>query len=64
MEEAIASPRLHCMGTLDVTMEKNWPKPEQAYLKKIGFQVTAGSGAFASAVSFNPRTGECEAAER
>jgi len=64
IEEAIAAPRMHTTGTLDLTMERAWPQPEQDYLKQIGFKVATGSGAHASGVSFNPRTGEVGAAER
>src|SRR5439155_11885011 len=36
IEQAIAAPRLHTSGTLDVTVEPTWPKSEVEYLKQIG----------------------------
>ncbi len=64
MEESIAAPRLHSIGTGDVMLESAWPATDRDYLRKIGFEVTAGPAAHASAVSFNQRTGECEAMGR
>jgi gamma-glutamyltranspeptidase/glutathione hydrolase len=64
MEEAMAAPRLHCMGTTGVEMESIWPADEQEYLRQIGFQVTRGIGATTSAVSFNPKSGDCHAVFR
>lgn len=64
LEEAIASPRMLCTGTLDVALERAWPAAEQDYLKQVGFNVQTGIGANASAVSFERKTGECRAAAR
>ena len=64
MEEAIAAPRLQTMGALDMTLEQFWPAADREYLQQIGFQVKAAAGAHADAVSFNPKTGECRAADR
>jgi gamma-glutamyltranspeptidase/glutathione hydrolase len=64
MEQAVAAPRLLCTGTLDVTLENEWPKDEADYLKRIGFKIQTGPGANASAVSFNPKTGECRGEAR
>lgn len=64
MEEAIAAPRMHCIGGTDVTLENAWPKEEADYLRKLGFKLQTGGSAFVSAVSFDPRTGECRAAAR
>jgi gamma-glutamyltranspeptidase/glutathione hydrolase len=64
IEEAIAAPRMHTTGALELTMERAWPQMEQDYLKQIGFNVQTGIGATASAVSFDPKTGECRAAVR
>jgi hypothetical protein len=45
-------------------VEREWPKAEADYFKQIGFSVrTSGSGHF-SAVSFNPKTGECRGSAR
>lgn len=63
-EQAIAAPRWHCMGTLEVALEAAWPETEAIYLKQIGFKVAAGSGASASAVAFDSKTGECRGESR
>lgn len=65
MHSAVAAPRLHCTGTLDVGVEPHWPKEGVQYLKEIGFNVQTGeSSAVVSAVSFNPKNGECNASIR
>jgi len=64
MTEAVAAPRLHCTGTLEVTVERSWPKAEADYLAQIGFAVRNGTVAHISAVSFNPQTGECRGVMR
>jgi gamma-glutamyltranspeptidase/glutathione hydrolase len=64
MEEAISAPRLNCTGTLDVLAEKEWPNEDVTYLAEIGFKVQTGEGARVSAVTRDPKTGECRAAMR
>jgi len=64
LEEAVAAPRVHTTGMLDLTLERAWPQAEQDHLKGMGFKVSAGSGARASAVAFDPATGRCSGAER
>jgi len=64
MEEAIATPRLNCTGTLDVAVEKELPKDLAAYLTEIGFKVQTGEGARVSAVTRDAKTGECRAVMR
>jgi gamma-glutamyltranspeptidase/glutathione hydrolase len=64
METALAVPRLQNTGTLEVSVEKNWPEAEIEYLKSIGFRVRTGLSAYVSAVSFDPRTGERQAKSR
>jgi gamma-glutamyltranspeptidase/glutathione hydrolase len=64
MEEAVAAPRLQSTGTLEVTVERSWPKAEADYLKQIGYVVGTGPNAHISAVSFNPKTGECRGVMR
>jgi hypothetical protein len=64
MEDAIASPRMHCLGGTDVTLENGWPKEEADYLRNLGFKLQTGGSAFVSAVSFDPKTGQCRAAVR
>ncbi|MEY2427550.1 MAG: gamma-glutamyltranspeptidase / glutathione hydrolase, partial [Verrucomicrobiota bacterium] len=61
MESAVAAPRLHCTGTLEAAVEPAWPKADSQYLKQIGFKVWTGeSPCVVSAVSFNPKNGECK----
>jgi gamma-glutamyltranspeptidase / glutathione hydrolase len=62
--EAVGSPRLHCTGTLNVGVETGWPASDTDYLKRIGFEVNPGSVANLNAVSFDPRTGACQAVTR
>ena len=64
MEEAIAAPRLNCTGTLDVLAEEGFAKDSVAYLREIGFKVQMVEGARVSAVTRDPKTGECRAAMR
>lgn len=64
MEAAIAAPRIHCMGDTALTLEQSWPAADREYLQRMGFQVKTGPGAYADAVSFNPKTGECRAMGR
>jgi gamma-glutamyltranspeptidase/glutathione hydrolase len=59
LEAAIAAPRAYCTGTLEVIAESSWPKADAAYLQQVGFQVQTADNAVASAVSFDPSTGEC-----
>jgi len=65
IEQAVRSARLHSTGTLEVSIEAAWPQMEADYLKELGFKLkTAESTARISAVSFNPRSGECQASMR
>jgi gamma-glutamyltranspeptidase/glutathione hydrolase len=64
MEDAIGAPRLNCTGTLDVTVEREWPKDSEDYLKEIGFKVQTSESAKVSAVIHNAKAGECRAAMR
>jgi gamma-glutamyltranspeptidase/glutathione hydrolase len=65
MDSAVAAPRLQCTGTLEVAVETAWPKADSQYLKQIGFKVWTGeSSCVVSAVSFNPKSGECKRALR
>ncbi|MBI4658654.1 MAG: gamma-glutamyltransferase [Verrucomicrobia bacterium] len=64
MEAAVAAPRLHTEGSLELRVERQWPEPEVEYFKSLGFEVLAAPGAKISAVSFDPKSGECRAASR
>jgi gamma-glutamyltranspeptidase/glutathione hydrolase len=64
MAAAIAAPRLNCTGTLDVTVEREWPKDSANHLAELGFKVQTGESARVSAVIHDAKTGECRAAMR
>lgn len=44
MDKAVAAPRLHCMGMLDVEVTKDWPVNEAEYLRSVGFKVNQRHG--------------------
>ena len=65
LEDAVASPRLHSTGTLNVSIENAWPETDADYLSQIGFTLKkVESSARVSAVAFDPKTHECRAAMR
>jgi gamma-glutamyltranspeptidase/glutathione hydrolase len=64
LADSVTDPRIHCTGTLQVGVQGNWPKADEEHLRGIGFEVRPDRTAYASAVSFNPRSGECQAAAR
>ena len=65
MHAAVAAPRIHCTGTLDVGLEPHWPRQSAAYLGGLGFRIQTGeSPAVLGAASFDPKTGACDAAIR
>lgn len=64
MEKAIAAPRLHTEGNLDLHLERPWPEEESEYFKTAGYKVLIGPSAKISAVSFDPKTGVCQASSR
>jgi gamma-glutamyltranspeptidase/glutathione hydrolase len=64
MEEAVAAPRLHTEGGLDLTMEAKWPEAARVYLEKVGYRIKTGPGATVQAVSFDPQSGACRSATR
>jgi len=64
LDQAIAAPRLHCTGMLDVTLEPHSSQAEREYLSQTGFKVQTGPSALVSAVSFDRKTGECRGAIR
>jgi gamma-glutamyltranspeptidase / glutathione hydrolase len=64
IEEAVAAPRLHTTGTLEVGIEPGYSAPSADYLRKIGFDVKPGPNAMVSAVSYDARTGATRAAYR
>ncbi len=64
LEQAVAAPRLHTEGGLDLTAEARWPEAEVAYLKKIGYRVRTGPSATVHAVAFDPQSRRCRAVSR
>jgi gamma-glutamyltranspeptidase/glutathione hydrolase len=64
LEEAIAAPRLHTEGGLDITAEARVPKSVVDYLASIGYKVSTGPGAVVDAVFLDPATGFLRAASR
>jgi gamma-glutamyltranspeptidase/glutathione hydrolase len=64
MEEAVAAPRLNTEGGMDLRLEQDWPQAEKDYFKSLGYKIETGKGAFLSAASFDPKTGECRGASR
>ena len=64
MEAALAAPRLHTEGNLNLELEVKWPAAEVEALTKLGYKTKTAGSATLSAVSFNPKSGECHAALR
>ena len=64
IREAIATPRMHTEGGLDVAVETHYPEADISYLKKVGYSVTKQSNAIVHAVAFDPKTRACETASR
>jgi gamma-glutamyltranspeptidase/glutathione hydrolase len=57
LADAVAAPRPHTEGDLNLLVEPKWPEAEVAYLKKIGYAVRNGASAVVDAVAFDPTTG-------
>ena len=64
IEEAIAAPRLHTDGNLDLTVERTMPEAEVEFLKSVGYNLKQGNVANAHALLFDPETGAARAAAR
>src|SRR6266516_1281233 len=62
--DAVAAPRLHTEGGLDLTLERAWPESETELLKAIGYTVNSGNNAIVHAISFDPQTRAYRAAAR
>jgi gamma-glutamyltranspeptidase/glutathione hydrolase len=58
IEEALAAPRLHTEGGMELTMEKNWTEEEASFAKGLGYKVQTGTGAVVSAVWRDGQTGQ------
>lgn len=64
MADAVAAPRLDTEGNVNLAFEKTWPAADLEALASMGYKVRAGASATLSAVSFDPKTGECRVAMR
>jgi gamma-glutamyltranspeptidase / glutathione hydrolase len=64
MDEAVAAPRLHTEGNAELSLEKSWAAGEAEAAAAVGYKVKTGTAAVISAVSFDPRSGECRSAMR
>jgi gamma-glutamyltranspeptidase/glutathione hydrolase len=64
MEHALAAPRMHTEGNLDLELEKAWPQSDFDQLGRHGYKLKTAGSATLSAVSFDPLTGESKAALR
>jgi gamma-glutamyltranspeptidase/glutathione hydrolase len=64
MEEAIAAPRLHTEGGLELTVEAALSADQQEHLRQVGYDVRKGAAAVVHAVALDPRTGMVRAASR
>ena len=64
LEDAIAAPRVHTEGGLDLTVERNWPAADVEFLRGLGYVLKSGNSANVHAISVSPRTGACRSAAR
>ena len=64
IEDSVAAPRMHTTGTVELTVEREYPEQTVDYLKQIGFEVKPGPTALVSAVYREPKSGETRAALR
>lgn len=64
MEAALAAPRLHTEGNLNLELEAKWPTNEVEALGKLGYQTKTAASATLSATAFDPRSGEGRAGMR
>jgi gamma-glutamyltranspeptidase / glutathione hydrolase len=64
LEAALAAPRLHTEGNLNLELEAKWPAAEVEALAKLGYKTKTAASATMSAAAFNPETGEGRAALR
>jgi gamma-glutamyltranspeptidase len=56
METALAAPRMDTDGTLNLGIDKRHSAEEEAFFKKLGYQVARRAGAYAGAVCYDPKT--------
>lgn len=64
LAEAIAAPRLHTEGDLNVLVEKHWPREQIEQWKKVGYTISIGASARISGVWFDPHSREVRCVSR
>jgi gamma-glutamyltranspeptidase / glutathione hydrolase len=64
IEQAMAAPRLHTEGDLNLRLEKSWPEEEVAHLQAIGYKIERGNSAKISAAWVDTKTGASHAMSR
>ena len=64
IESAIAAPRFHTEGNLDLILEREWPEADLEYIKGLGYHIKVGKTANVHAIFVNPETGACRSAAR
>jgi gamma-glutamyltranspeptidase/glutathione hydrolase len=64
LEAALAAPRPHTEGDLNLLVEPKWPEEEVNYLKKAGYTLRTGASAVVDGVVFDPQAGGGRAASR
>lgn len=64
IEDAIAAPRIHTDGNLELTVERKAPESETEFFKGIGYNVKFGSVANAHAIAVTSATGAVASAAR
>src|SRR5262249_4014544 len=56
-EEAVAAPRIHTDGGMEISVEPGWPEAHAVYLRRVGYRVTRGPTAVVDAVYRDPASG-------
>src|SRR5262249_5763950 len=64
LDKAVAAPRMHTEGGMDLVLERGWPEADAAHLRRVGYRVTRGPSAVADGVTRDPRTGAITARGR
>jgi gamma-glutamyltranspeptidase/glutathione hydrolase len=64
LADAIAAPRLHTEGGLQVTVERTAPEADVAHLRRVGYTIQQGAPAIVDAVAIDAATGEYRSAGR
>jgi gamma-glutamyltranspeptidase/glutathione hydrolase len=64
LEDAVAAPRLHTEGDLNVLAEATWPEATLDRLKTAGYKVKTGGAAAFNAIAFDASSGACQSVSR